>query len=119
MSFMKPDIYTGTYYIVETRDGTDYLPEDVTGPLSLLAEDREETLAAVRDYCDGEPVDIDASSGVLARLSAPGYMDCTAWTPYATVEEAEAGLAEDYGIEDEIDEDEQADAANDHVDLEY
>jgi hypothetical protein len=35
------------------------------------------------------------------------------------VEEAEDGLAEDYGIEDEIDEDAQADAANDHVDLEY
>ena len=44
--------------------------------------------------------------GYGARLSAPGYMDATAWTVFKTREEAEEFLREEYDVEEEETEDE-------------
>ena len=44
---------------------------------------------------DGEP----SEAGWYARLSAPGYMDCTEWSgPFASEEEALADLVETFGL---------------------
>ena len=39
----------------------------------------------------------------LARLSAPGYMDCTDWAAFGTRKEAEEYLIEYYGDDDDSD----------------
>jgi hypothetical protein len=52
-------------------------------------------------YIEGEPLDTDttlnAKAGWLARLSAPGYMDCTDWTAHETEQDAIDYLIETYG----------------------
>ena len=57
----------------------------------------------LRDYLQGEPVDIDApvekQTGYLARMSAPGYLDCTDWTAHACELDAWVYLADTYGSE--------------------
>ncbi len=46
------------------------------------------------EYTDDE----EAEPGYYARLSAPGYMDCTDWQgPYADEEAALTGLYETFG----------------------
>ena len=49
-------------------------------------------------------VDVEVIVGYGARLSAPGYMDCTEWSVFDTVSEAEQYLVDTYG--DDIQEDE-------------
>lgn len=77
--FMKPALYKGAYYEVETTAGTEVVPEDVVGE-------------AVRDlplFCEGDVLSYEKiESGILCRLSAPGFMDCTPWSACKTVEEA-------------------------------
>jgi hypothetical protein len=93
--FMKPyidgpvDVWT-----VETTDGTEYVPCDVAG--------RPEDLQA---YCEGlvttdqetgEPCAERLTGKYIARLSAPGYLDCTDWSVHDTREQAEEYLVETY-----------------------
>ena len=42
----------------------------------------------------------------LARLSAPGYMDCTDWTVFKMREDAEEFLRNEYDVEEEETEEE-------------
>ena len=63
-----------------------------------------EYLESVGQYCEGGAAGIESIeivSGWGARLSAPGYLDCTEWSVYETEEEARADLAEMYGDDDE------------------
>ena len=78
--FMKPQIVKGCF--VREEEG-DWCPEE---------------------YAGFEPE--ERSDGFFARLSAPGYMDCTYWNgPYETAAEAAAELYSMYGDEgDEGDE---------------
>lgn len=110
MAFMEPDIYHGEYYILESSThGTTFLP--------LYVEPGAKTNADLAMYCEGpidspeEPVNI--ASGILARMSAPGYLDCTEWSPYASEDEALADLRENYGLEDEDDEADEDEADED------
>jgi hypothetical protein len=106
MAFMEKQEYSGAYYVVETENGTTYLPMDVCGALdgaekgatyykpeeavdfdAMDATDKEDSerwgewCAQLRDYVSGREIrEINASVGSLYRLSAPGYMDCTEWT---------------------------------------
>lgn len=98
MAFMEKQVYSGTYYVVETENGTDFIPEDVCGSLreclgtgvmyETPADDDAECLPIwaewvrqVKDYASGKEIrTISRESGNLYRLSAPGYMDCTDWT---------------------------------------
>lgn len=85
MAFMEPEYYEGTYVAVETANGeTTYLPPDVWED---IGEDALDTPA-------GE-AEVTMHKGVLARLSAAGYMDCTDWTPYADEAEAREAFTAD------------------------
>ena len=98
MAHMQNEI-TGKQYgwSVETKRGTMHVPSDVeTVPEYLVAGKQIDSDDVVFDalaerlqpYCDGEIESIEVICGYFARLSAPGYMDCTDWTCYTTKREA-------------------------------
>ena len=76
-------------------------PADIDPP-----EDHDlfaELCEAVSDYTENDPdkiYSIEIRKGFGARLSAPGYMDCTPWTVFETQELAEKYLEETYGDDD-------------------
>lgn len=95
-------------WIVETMDaGTCALPGSVVPVPDWLAdghpiEERDASdselfailAARVRDFIEGRRIlSIEAATGYFARLTAPGYLDCTAWTAHRTVREAQRALA--------------------------
>ena len=93
--FMKPVVYHGGYFEIDTTQGTQIVPDDVIGrTMGTHVE-------AFANYIEGEPMDpdevVEHKTGWLARLSAPGYMDCTDWTAHATLDEAEKYLEDTYG----------------------
>jgi hypothetical protein len=82
MAFMEPQYSRGIWVCVVSPgiSGEDhYMP----------AEDYEEDMGEV----------VETGDGVLARLSAPGYLDCTDWTPFGTMEEARKGITEMYDVD--------------------
>lgn len=103
MSFMQPQVYHDLYFEIETTIGTEIVPADVIG--RTCATD----VSAFLDYLEGEPNDedelVEVKEGWLARMSAPGYLDCTDWSAHETEEEARAYLEEMYGEDDEQGED--------------
>jgi hypothetical protein len=94
-SFMKPQVYRGSYFSIETSAGTEIVPSDVIG--RTVGTD----VSAFADYLEGNPQDddevIECQEGWLARMSAPGYMDCTAWEAHKTEDAAWDSLVENYG----------------------
>lgn len=60
------------------------------------------------DYYEGEVWSATVTEGYGARLSAPGYLDCTDWTVFETQAEAEQYLADEYPDEEEEETDESA-----------
>ena len=56
--------------------------------------DRDATIEKIRPYVEGKPLSWENVKGYGARLSAPGYLDCTEWTVFDTEEEANAYLDE-------------------------
>lgn len=104
MAFMKKQEWTGTYYVIDTNEGTFFLPSEACGTLDgceadgtgviYSRDDAHETpeslevweswIAQIQSYVPASVVaSISAAHGTLYRLSAPGYMDCTDWTPDA------------------------------------
>ena len=93
MSHMEKQVDYCTMYDVDTDCGSFLVPGDLVGD-NPSPED-------FRDYVDGEPEDFTRVKGWFARLSAPGYMDCTDWIgPYDTEEEAIEELDALYGEEE-------------------
>jgi len=94
MPFMGPEAIFTKMLHVETSAGTMVFPSNLV-PATPTAAD-------VRDYCEGEPfvystgdLDCERHEGWYARLSAPGYLDCTDWTgPHASESDALAALAD-------------------------
>jgi hypothetical protein len=96
---------------VETTHGTEFVSiadtslfvrdsETVTHPMS--DEDRDATIEKIRPYVEGKPQSWENVKGYGARLSAPGYLDCTEWTVFDTEDEAREYLdREMYPDEDE------------------
>ena len=66
----------------------------------LTDNEREKTIDKIRNYVEGTPESWENIKGYGARLSAPGYLDCTEWSVFDTEEEANAYL-EEYYPEDE------------------
>lgn len=93
--FMQPQVYKGQYFSIETTEGTEIVPSDVIGRTVGTAAE------AFENYVSGSIEDpdecIECKSGWLARMSAPGYMDCTEWTVYDSEAEAWEQLLKDYG----------------------
>lgn len=98
-SFMQPQIEFGYYFEVETNVGTEIVPADVIGRTC------DTHVEALLNYLEGDPLDDDVEvplkEGWLARMHAPGYMDCTEWSAFATRAEAEDYLLDTYSDEDE------------------
>lgn len=86
MSFLKPEIYYGTYFAVETSHGTEIVPGHMFTRTVATNSD------AFADYVEGKILDTDelipVSEGWLIRLSASGYLDCTEWSAFPTEKEA-------------------------------
>jgi|ERR1700733_2771717 len=100
---------------VETTQGTEFVSiadtslfvrdsATLTHPMS--DEDRERTIEEIEQYTEGEPQSWENVKGYGARLSAPGYLDCTEWTVFDTEQEAREYLEKNYP-DDEQDEPEQ------------
>ena len=65
------------------------------------AEELDGVSGAFEDYCEGQVQSWELIQGYGARLSAPGYLDCTPWSVFETEEEAERYLEEMYGDDEE------------------
>lgn len=98
MGFMQKQITAKQkWYRVETSQGTQTVPMELIGPepADSLAFD---------SYVEGGYESVESwelVEGYGARLSAPGYLDCTEWTVFDTVAEAEKYLEEMYGDDQE------------------
>jgi hypothetical protein len=109
-SFMKPHIEHGDYFEVETSNGTEIVPADVVRlPFAVVhaaggyfhpdetgAAEFALVAKAMQPYTACGIERIEPKRGWLARMSAPGYMDCTDWTAHETEDEARAYLIEHY-----------------------
>ena len=106
MGFMQKQV-TGLedWAEVETNCGTEFVPIEQLGIKltdNLDAESLERARIALRDYVEGSKIlDYQIVKGYGARLSAPGYMDCTEWTVFDTELEAYDYLEQTYGDDDE------------------
>jgi hypothetical protein len=104
---MQPVIEYGDYFEVETSHGTEIVPADVVGALphelghemnaeTMFTDTWRELCAPLRYYLEGEPREVIRKTGWLARMSAPGYMDCTDWTAHESEADARAYLIDNY-----------------------
>lgn len=92
MSFMHPQVYEDDYFEIDTTHGTEIVPGDLIGRTCATH------VEAFLNYLSGTPIDCDeeipVKRGWLARMHAPGYLDCTEWTAFETQFEALAFLVE-------------------------
>lgn len=96
MAFMVPQVERGAWFVVELADGgSDVVPADVVGDVNPETPDG---LAAFLDYVEGVPESAERRECWAARLSAPGYMDCTGWTLADSEAEARAELRESFDV---------------------
>jgi len=101
MSFMQRQVIESDYFEIETTDGTYIVPADVISDKPIAQVDIELFAAFISgEVLTDEPF-VDVQHGWIARLSAPGYLDCTDWSAFKTKDEAEKWLDEFYGDEDE------------------
>src|SRR5579863_5648617 len=88
---------------VETTQGTEFVDtsslslfvrdsETVTHPMSDA--DKVATIEKIRPYVEGKPQSWENIKGYGARLSVPGYLDCTEWSVFDTEDEAREYLEE-------------------------
>lgn len=112
--FMQHDIQHGTWLELDTNEGTIFLPDmlfNVPNVQNILDSDDNaddvysELKAELSDFISSRSTIFNAAliEGYGARLSAPGYLDCTEWSVYATEAEAEEALTEMYGDDDDDD----------------
>lgn len=112
MGFMQKQITDKRAWVqVETSCGTTFLDYKSLGIIGLrdsqtkthplTAKEREEGIAILSPYCEGTIQEWETIRGHGARLSAPGYTDCTEWSVFDTIKEAEEYLEEMYGDEEE------------------
>ena len=91
--------------------GTTALPADVlTKEEYAIAEsvsgdgnaNSADLTAHFGEYYEGSRIDsVTVREGYGARLSAPGYLDCTEWTVFDTEDEAREYLEENYPASEE------------------
>ena len=120
--FMKPQIEFGEWLEVDGACGIEAVPADLVYiPKWMITDldyetdcmeedsDLRNVLDSVEDFIESNIDDVTSVQlieGYGARLSAPGFMDSTAWTVFKTREEAEEFLREEYEVEEEETEDE-------------
>lgn len=107
MGFMEQQIEFGKWVIVDGNCGGECIPFDIC-PIPDCGEDEDSAdyLARVfpilRDYVESTRLhSVAVREGWGARLSAPGYLDCTEWSVFDSEQEAREYLEETYGNEHE------------------
>lgn len=114
-NFMRKQITRKMNWIqVETKHGTEWIPGDIglfvrnsdSPSQPLTDEEFARYKKQIWQYTEGEPESWENVQGYGARLSAPGYLDCTEWAVFDTEAEAQRYLDEMYSDdEDEEEED--------------
>lgn len=98
MAHMEPEVIYGPYFAIETTVGTEIIPGYLTPRITATVAEY------FLEYLEGTPLDpdevVEPQTGWLGRLSAPGYLDCTAWCVYPSSDAAWADLADSYDLED-------------------
>jgi hypothetical protein len=120
MGHMQIETRLTTWVEVDAYSGTTFIPADVFSAdegkaiHDFIDGESDELTEEVRDALDayveggGESVrSVSVRGGWGARLSAPGYLDCTEWSVFDTEEEARESVAEMYGEDEEDEEDEE------------
>ncbi len=102
MSFMEPEITDcQKFYEVDGDMGIEFVPYYLVGEIDLDEFDdysNHPIPEQLSDYVEtSQATRIEIVEGFGARMSAPGYMDCTFWCVYHSIEEAKACLEEMYG----------------------
>jgi len=102
MSHMVPQISHGKWCEIETNTGTWYVEAEFV---------KDESPDKLIWFCEAtEYVEHKFIEGYGARLSAPGYLDCTDWVVFDTEEAARKYLEEVFDCyEEEDDEDQEFD----------
>ena len=106
MAFMEQQVTRKIQWLqIDGNQGTTFVAaEDVTDSGLKIGEstDDEETLDLYSDYYEGSEIQtVGLIEGYGARLSAPGYMDCTEWSVFKTEAEAQEYLNENYPEDEE------------------
>jgi hypothetical protein len=105
MSFMKPEIVHGTFTMIEGANGITYVQGNLIGGMEDFEGYHNESaywkhiLPLIGSYYEGSPDGIHSVKiirGWGARMSAPGYLDCTDWDVFDTEQEAIDYLKEEY-----------------------
>ena len=91
---------------VETNQGTEFVSVydtglDLPGSDSLPDNTLGDSVSDLQQYCEGTIQSWENITGYGARLSAPGYLDCTEWTVFDTEDEAREYLEEMYPEDEE------------------
>jgi len=101
---MQPEITFEPFEIIETNQGTVIVPAGTLSTNEILELLNEETdpLHCLTDLGQAKEAGIyEVKEGWFARLSAPGYLDCTDWDgPFKTEQEAKEYLIDIYGDDD-------------------
>lgn len=102
MSFMKQEITEyQKFYEIDGDVGVEFVPFDLVGEVDLDEFDDYSSHPIPKplsDYVEtSQASHIEIIEGFGARMSAPGYMDCTEWCVFNSIEEAKACLEEMYG----------------------
>lgn len=114
MGFMQRQVTRKMNWIqVETNVGTEYIPGDLgifvrnseCASQPLTETELHESRKKLQDYVEGSVIHSwENIRGYGARLSAPGYLDCTEWNVFPTEQEAREYLDENYPEDDETEE---------------
>src|SRR6267154_983160 len=106
MAFMQKQVTNKQAWIrVETSCGTEFidavslglnLRDSQTETHRLKNKERESAISQLSTYCEGTIQEWKTIRGYGARLSAPGYLDCTEWVVFDTPQEAHAYLDENF-----------------------
>lgn len=111
--FMQPSITRKLDWVeLDGTHGSTFVSLEDVGKYETDSEDEdanaEAELAHYAAYYEGKIESINYVSGFGARLSAPGYMDCTDWTVFSTRQEAEQYLVDTYGDDIDTNDEEEA-----------
>ncbi len=95
MPFMQMQVVKDSFFRVETTQGAEIVPSHVCGRTMSV------DVSYFALYLEGDPVEDDATieceEGFVARMSVPGYLDCTAWSAHKSEADAVAFLESMYG----------------------
>lgn len=90
---MEKQVIYDRWIVIDTSNGTTAIPQALIGlQTQFTGED-------VAPYIDGQFISAELVDGYGARLSMPGYMDCTEWTVFTTEQDAWKFLSSMYDDE--------------------